>query len=75
MKLASGANALDTVKAVRATIEQLRPNFPPGVEPIYPYDTTPFVELSIHDVAATLLVAVVLVFGIMDPFLQNCERR
>ena len=55
VKLASGANALDTVKAVRATIEQLRPNFPPGVEPIYPYDTTPFVELSIHDVAVTLL--------------------
>jgi multidrug efflux pump len=71
VKLASGANALDTVKAVRATIEQLRPNFPPGVEPIYPYDTTPFVELSIHDVAATLLVAVVLVFGIMYLFLQS----
>jgi multidrug efflux pump len=71
VKLASGANALDTVKAVRATIEQLRPNFPPGVEPIYPFDTTPFVELSIHDVAVTLGIAIVLVFLIMFLFLQN----
>jgi multidrug efflux pump len=71
VKLASGANALDTVKAVRATIERLRPDFPAGVEPIYPYDTTPFVELSIHDVAVTLLIAIVLVFGIMYLFLQS----
>jgi multidrug efflux pump len=71
VKLASGANALDTVKAVRATIERLRPSFPPGVEAIYPYDTTPFVELSIHDVAVTLLIAIVLVFGIMYLFLQS----
>ena len=71
VKLASGANALDTVKAVRATIEQLRPNFPPGVEAIYPYDTTPFVELSIHGVVETLVVAVVLVFLIMYLFLQS----
>jgi multidrug efflux pump len=71
VKLASGANALDTVKAVRATIEQLRPNFPPSVEPIYPYDTTPFVELSIRDVVRTLFIAIVLVFLIMYLFLQN----
>src|SRR5580693_5897892 len=71
VKLASGANALDTVKAVRATIEKLRPNFPPGVEAIYPYDTTPFVELSIEGVVETLVVAVILVFLIMYLFLQN----
>jgi multidrug efflux pump len=71
VKLASGANALDTVKAVRATIEQLRPSFPPGVEAIYPYDTTPFVELSIHNVVVTLFVAIGLVFCIMFLFLQN----
>ena len=71
VKLASGANALDTVKAVRATIEQLRPNFPPGVEPIYPYDTTPFVQLSIEGVVETLIVAVILVFLVMYLFLQN----
>ena len=71
VKLASGANALDTVKAVRATIERLRPTFPPGVEPIYPYDTTPFVQLSIHDVVMTLFIALVLVFLIMYLFLQS----
>jgi multidrug efflux pump len=71
VKLASGANALDTVRNVRATVEQLRPAFPPGLEPIYPYDTTPFVELSIRDVVVTLFVAIGLVFGIMYLFLQN----
>jgi multidrug efflux pump len=71
VKLASGANALDTVKNVRATMEKLRPNFPPGVDVVYPYDTTPFVELSIHDVAVTLVIAVGLVFMIMYLFLQS----
>jgi multidrug efflux pump len=71
VKLASGANALDTVRNVRATVEQLRPNFPAGVEAIYPYDTTPFVELSIKDVVVTLFVAIGLVFMIMYLFLQN----
>jgi multidrug efflux pump len=71
VKLASGANALDTVRNVRATVERLRPTFPPAVEPIYPYDTTPFVELSIKDVVVTLFVAIGLVFMIMYLFLQN----
>jgi multidrug efflux pump len=71
VKLASGANALDTVRNVRATIERLRPTFPPGVDAIYPYDTTPFVELSIKDVVVTLFVAIGLVFMIMYLFLQN----
>jgi multidrug efflux pump len=71
VKLASGANALDTVKAVRATMERLRPIFPPGVDIVYPYDTTPFVILSLTDVAQTLAIAVVLVFLIMYLFLQN----
>ncbi|MGB8842666.1 MAG: efflux RND transporter permease subunit, partial [Aliidongia sp.] len=71
VKLANGANALATVKAVRATMERLRPDFPPGVEVIYPYDTTPFVILSLTDVAKTLAIAVVLVFLIMYLFLQS----
>ena len=71
IKLASGANALDTVKAVRATVESLRPNFPPGVDVIYPFDTTPFVQLSIEEVVQTLGIAIVLVFLIMYLFLQN----
>lgn len=39
VKLASGANALDTVTAVKQTIERLRPNFPNGLDVVYPYDT------------------------------------
>src|SRR6202162_4378247 len=42
-KVATGANALDTAKAVRATMDNLAPFFPPGLKLIYPYDTTPFV--------------------------------
>ncbi|WP_424811856.1 efflux RND transporter permease subunit [Roseococcus sp. YIM B11640] len=71
IKLASGANALDTEQAVRATIERLRPSFPAGVDVVYPYDTTPFVRLSIHEVLKTLVEAIVLVFLVMFLFLQN----
>lgn len=71
IKLASGANALDTADAVRATIERLRPQFPAGVEAVYPYDTTPFVRLSIEEVVKTLFEAIVLVFLVMYLFLQN----
>ena len=71
IRLAVGANALDTADAVRATIEQLRPNFPQGLDVVYPYDTTPFVRLSIEEVVKTLFEAVVLVFLVMYLFLQN----
>jgi multidrug efflux pump len=71
IKLAAGANALDTAAAVRATIERLRPSFPAGLEVVYPYDTTPFVRLSIESVIHTLVEAVVLVFLVMFLFLQN----
>ncbi|MGI4747515.1 MAG: efflux RND transporter permease subunit [Janthinobacterium lividum] len=71
VKLASGANALDTVTAVKQTIERLRPNFPNGLDVVYPYDTSPFVRLSIHDVVETLFIAIVLVFVIMFIFLQS----
>jgi multidrug efflux pump len=71
VKLASGANALDTVAAVHAEIDHLKANFPPGVDVVYPYDTTPFVRLSIHDVVVTLFIAIGLVFVIMYLFLQN----
>jgi multidrug efflux pump len=71
VKLAAGANALDTADAVRATIDRLKPYFPPGMEVVYPYDTTPFVKLSIEDVFKTLGEAIVLVFLVMYLFLQN----
>ena len=71
VKLASGSNALETADAVRATIAKLQPLFPPGYKVVYPYDTTPFVRLSIEEVVKTLLEAIGLVFLVMLLFLQN----
>lgn len=71
VKIATGANALATATAVRAKIDELKPFFPEGLEVVYPYDTTPFVEKSIEGVVHTLLEAVALVFVIMYLFLQN----
>ncbi len=71
VKMATGANALDTAEAVRQTISKLEPTFPPGMKAFYPYDTTPFIRISIEEVVKTLLIAVVLVFLVMYLFLQN----
>ena len=71
VSLATGANAIGTASRVQAAIERLRPTFPEGVEVVYPYDTTPFVRLSIQEVAKTLVEAVALVFLVMLVFLQN----
>lgn len=71
IKLATGANALDTANAVRATVEKLKPFFPAGLEVVYPYDTTPFVKISIKEVVKTLIEAILLVFIVMYLFLQN----
>ncbi|WP_230633132.1 efflux RND transporter permease subunit, partial [Citrobacter amalonaticus] len=45
--------------------------FPQGMKVVYPYDTTPFVKISIHEVVKTLFEAIVLVFLVMYLFLQN----
>src|SRR3990167_9096107 len=71
VKLATGANALETAKALRATIAELEPFFPPGMEVVFPYDTTPVVSESISGVVYTLLEAIALVFLVMYLFLQN----
>ena len=71
LNLATGANAIATAKAVRAAIDQLASTLPAGVKVVYPYDTTPFVQLSIHEVLKTLVEAIVLVFVVMLVFLQN----
>ncbi|MCJ0971993.1 efflux RND transporter permease subunit [Pseudomonas sp. PS1] len=71
IKLATGANALDTANAVRATIEELKPFFPAGMEVVYPYDTSPVVSASITGVVHTLFEAIALVFLVMYLFLQN----
>jgi multidrug efflux pump len=69
--LASGANALATVAAIKARVAELEPTFPAGIKAVYPFDTTPFVRKSIEEVVKTLVEAVVLVFLVMYLFLQN----
>jgi multidrug efflux pump len=71
VQLANGANALDTAKAVQATIDKLKPGFPHGLRAVYPFDTTPFVRASIEEVVKTLLEAIGLVFLVMLLFLQS----
>jgi multidrug efflux pump len=71
IKLESGANALDTIKAVKATIARLQPTFPPGLEVVYAIDVAPFVKHSLRDVMETLAAAIGLVFLVMLLFLQN----
>src|SRR5512136_1181897 len=71
IRLASGANALETGNRVKAKMVELEKYFPPGMKVVYPYDTTPFVKISIEEVVHTLIEAVFLVFIIMFLFLQN----
>jgi multidrug efflux pump len=71
VNLATGANALETARLVRERIDSLKSTLPPSLKVSYPYDTTPFVKLSINSVVKTLIEAVILVFGVMYLFLQN----
>ncbi|MDE2407378.1 MAG: efflux RND transporter permease subunit [Xanthomonadaceae bacterium] len=71
ISLATGANALDTSDAVNARLKELEPYFPAGLKTVVPFDTTPFVRVSIKSVVQTLLEAIVLVFLVMYLFLQN----
>ncbi|MBP8080369.1 MAG: efflux RND transporter permease subunit, partial [Aeromonas sp.] len=71
IKLATGANALDTAEMVRAKLGELSAYFPANMKIVYPYDTTPFVKISIEEVVQTLIEAIFLVFCVMYLFLQN----
>jgi multidrug efflux pump len=71
IRLAAGANALSTATAVKAKVEELSRYFPAGVKYVVPYDTTPFVKISIEEVVYTLIEAIVLVFLVMWLFLEN----
>lgn len=66
-----GSNALDTAQAIRAKMEELKGRFPEGVDYRVYYDTTVFVNESIHSVIHTLIEAFVLVFIVVLVFLQN----
>ncbi|HDX8385972.1 efflux RND transporter permease subunit [Aeromonas hydrophila] len=71
IKLATGANALDTAEKVRGKLNELSTYFPANMAIVYPYDTTPFVKISIEEVVQTLVEAIFLVFCVMYLFLQN----
>lgn len=71
VKLATGANALDTAEAVREKLDELSEFFPQGLTYRTSVDTTPFVKLSIASVVRTLFEAILLVFLVMYLFLQN----
>ncbi|WP_257541893.1 efflux RND transporter permease subunit [Sphingobium sp. CFD-1] len=71
IKLAPGANALDTVEAVKAKVAELSKNFPAWVKYDFPVDNSTFVRLSVEQVIHTLVEAVLLVFVVMFVFLQN----
>ncbi len=73
IRLAPGQNALDTMNAIHATLDRLRPFFPQGLDVVYTLDTAPFVRTSIIEVVKTLVEAVVLVFLVMFLFLQNAR--
>src|SRR3954469_11631323 len=71
LRLAPGANALKTIGEVKAKIAEISKTLPPDVKVIYPWDTTPFVKVSLKQVVETLFEAMVLVFLVMFLFLQN----
>ncbi|MFC6283947.1 efflux RND transporter permease subunit [Polaromonas aquatica] len=71
VQLTPSGNALASAKAVRARMDELQKYFPKGVKYSIPYDSSRFVNISIRQVAETLIEAVVLVFLVMFLFLQN----
>jgi multidrug efflux pump len=71
LKLAPGANAMNTAEAVKAEVERLKAFFPPGVRVDFPLDTSTFVKISVETVLHTLVEAIILVFLVMYLFLQN----
>ena len=71
ISLSTGANALETAEAVEERMQELSQFFPAGVNYVVPYNTAPFVRISIEEVVITLMEAIGLVFLVMFLFLQN----
>ena len=69
--LAPGANALQTMQAIRHRMDELAASFPTGIAYQVPYDTTKFVRISIKEVIETLFIAFALVFCVVYLFLGN----
>lgn len=71
VRQAAGANALETAKNIRTRLDEMSQYFPAGMKVVYPYDTTPFVEVAIEEVVKTLFEAIILVFLVMYLFMGN----
>jgi len=71
IRQAPGANALETANAIKAKMEEMSHFFPPGMKVVYPYDTTPFIQVAIGEVVKTLFEAIILVFLVMWLFMGN----
>ena len=71
VQLRTGANALATAKGVQTRMEELAKSLPADVAWSIPYDTTPFITVSVEEVIKTLVEAMILVFLVMFLFLQN----
>ncbi len=71
IRQAAGANALNTADAVKAKMAEMSRFFPPGMNVIYPHDTTPYIRVAINEVVKTLLMAIFLVFLVMYLFMGN----
>jgi len=66
-----GANALDAAARIKKRLTEMSRYFPPGMKVVYPYDTTPFTKVAIHEVVKTLYEALFLVFLVMWLFMGN----
>ena len=71
LSLTPSANALETAELAKAKMAELAQFFPDNITYQIPYDTSPYIDLSIEQVVHTLFEAMVLVFVVMFVFLQN----
>jgi len=71
IRQAPGANALETANSIKEKLAEMSRYFPTGMKVVYPYDTTPFIRVAIHEVVKTLFEAIILVFLVMWLFMGN----
>ena len=71
IQVAPSANLLDVVTGVRAQFPQIKAQLPEGLAGVIIYDSTDFVNSSIHEVATTLIEALVIVMIVIFAFLGS----
>ncbi|MFV8980474.1 multidrug efflux RND transporter permease subunit [Serratia fonticola] len=71
IQLSPGANAISAAEGIRMRLDELSANLPQGMQFTVPFDTAPFVKLSIEKVIQTFVEAMILVFLVMLLFLHK----